>query len=971
MEKEEKKKNNTNETVQVEENKKTNEKVKNKKEQKRKNSKLRMMLVILFLLVFSGVSYVQLRGSYLEYLELGSQYVDVFKTNLIYRYSIMAINFVFLYIVIYFTNRGIKKGLKPFFEKEKRPMPKLLNKSLALVISAVVSFVVSSAFMQKIMLIFNGTSFGNQDPIFGLDIAYYMFQKPVIEMLLFYFVVLFVGLSLYMALYYVIVFNRFFDGVDGKMLKESIFMKKLMRNIMLVVVGVALITVINTQNVMYGKILTVGDDIEINGAGMTEATVQLYGYIIFAFVIVIFAYRALKAFKASNTSKVLKNLAVIPGYLVVLFLVMLVFDLAYVHSNELDKEKKYISENIKNTKIAYNINIEETSLENSGTITKEEAEKNDNVINNIPIISQDAVLEDLQSNQTSTGYFAYTKANLAKYKIDGIDQLVYLAPREIKSSGRTYNNKTYEYTHGRGEVIASATQSTAAGNVQYIQKDVSGKDEKINIEQPNIYFGLQTKETIATNAKNKQEYDYTDENGKDQTSTYDGQAGLKLGFLDRLVLGISKGDINLAFSGEMTSDSKILINRNIIDRAKKALPYLIYDEDPYTVVTSDGKIVWVLDAYTVSSSYPYSEYATIEHDNIKEDINYIRNSVKVIIDSYDGSMSFYITDRNDPIAMAYRNIYKNLFKDLDEEIPTDISEHFVYPTFLYNVQAEILKVYHNVKPDVIYRGDDLWDIAKYNTNTTKTTAKGTYMEPYYTMLKTKNGEQFGLVQMYTPDSKQNIISYLVGTTENGNNTLRMYKFSADSNIVGAIQLDKQIEENEAISSEINSLNVTGTKLTKQMIIVPMDNTLLYVEPIYQTMLNESDVPILKKVIVASGNKVAIGDNIEKALENLVSQYAEAVEVENTDDMEGLIEAIIKANQNLTESNKNNDWEMMGKDVKKLQDLITSLEKTKTEEDKKKQQNNTTNNTVVEDTDTNSSNTSNVTNNVSVQSNTEM
>ena len=973
MEKEEKNKNNTNETVQVEKNKKTNEKANNKKEQKRKNSKLRMMLVILFLLVFSGVSYVQLRGSYLEYLELGSQYVDVFKTNLIYRYSIMAINFVFLYIVIYFTNRGIKKGLKPFFEKEKRPMPKLLNKSLALVISAVVSFVASSAFMQKIMLIFNGTSFGNQDPIFGLDIAYYMFQKPVIEMLLFYFVVLFVGLSLYMALYYVIVFNRFFDGVDGKMLKESIFMKKLMRNIMLVVVGVALITVINTQNVMYGKILTVGDDIEINGAGMTEATVQLFGYIIFAFVIVIFAYRALKAFKASNTSKVLKNLAVIPGYLVVLFLVMLVFDLAYVHSNELDKEKKYISENIKNTKIAYNINIEETSLENSGTITKEEAEQNENVINNIPIISQDAVLEDLQSNQTSTGYFAYTKANLAKYKIDGIDQLVYLAPREIKSSGRTYNNKTYEYTHGRGEVIASATQSTSAGNVQYIQKDVSGKDEKINIEQPNIYFGLQTKETIATNAKNKQEYDYTDENGKDQTSTYDGQAGLKLGFLDRLVLGISKGDINLAFSSEMTSDSKILINRNIIDRAKKALPYLIYDEDPYTVVTGDGKIVWVLDAYTVSSSYPYSEYATIEHDNIKEDINYIRNSVKVIIDSYDGSMSFYITDRNDPIAMAYRNIYKNLFKDLDEEIPTDISEHFVYPTFLYNVQAEILKVYHNVKPDVIYRGDDLWDIAKYNTNTTKTTAKGTYMEPYYTMLKTKNGEQFGLVQMYTPDSKQNIISYLVGTTENGNNTLRMYKFSADSNIVGAIQLDKQIEENEAISSELNSLNVTGTKLTKQMIIVPMDNTLLYVEPIYQTMLNESDVPILKKVIVASGNKVAIGDNIEKALENLVSQYAEAVEVENTDDMEGLIEAIIKANQNLTESNKNDDWEMMGKDVKKLQDLITSLEKTKTEEDKKKQQNNTTNNTVVEDTDTNSSNnTSNaITNNVAVQTNTEM
>lgn len=947
-----------NEKNQVNTNETSNTTKEKKIENKKSKSKLRMVLVIIFLLIFAGISYVQLRGSYLEYLELGEQYVSVFKTNLIYKYSIMIINFIFLYAVIYFTNKGIQKGLKPFFDKEKRPMPKLLNKSLALVISAVVSFVVSSAFMQKIMLIINGTSFGNQDPIFGLDIAYYMFQKPVIEMLLFYFVILFVGLSLYMALYYVIVFNRFFDGVDGKMLKKSIFMKKLMRNIMVIVVGVALITVINTQNVMYGKILTVGDDIEINGAGMTEATVQIVGYIIFAFVIIIFAYRALKAFKESNTSKVLKNLAVIPGYLVVLFLVMLVFDLAYVHSNELDKEKKYISENIKNTKIAYNINIEETNLENSGTITKEEVNNNENVINNIPIISQDSVLEDLQSNQTSTGYFVYPNANLAKYNIDGQDKTVYLAPREIKSTGRTYNNKTYEYTHGMSEVIASATESTDGGNVKYVQKDVSGKDQKINISEPRIYFGLETKETIATNAKNKQEYDYTDENGTDYTSTYNGKAGLKLGFLDRLVLGISKGDVNLAFSNEMTNDSKILINRNIISRAKKALPYLIYDENPYTVVTSEGKLVWVLDAYTVSSSYPYSEYTTIAHDNIKEDINYIRNSVKVIIDSYDGTMSFYITDRNDPIAMAYRNIYKDLFKNLDEPIPTDISDHFVYPTFLYNVQADVLKVYHNVKPDVIYRGDDLWDIAKYNTNTSKTTkSTGTYMKPYYTTLKTKAEEQFGLVQMYTPDSKQNIISYLVGTTENGTNTLRMYKFSADSNIVGAMQLDKQIEENETISSELSSLNVTGTKLTKQMIIVPIDNTLLYVEPIYQTMLNESDVPVLKKVIVASGNKVAIGDSLQKALENLLSQYAVDVEVENTDDMEGLIEAIIKANQNLTESNKNNDWEMMGKDVKKLQDLITSLEKTKTEEDKKKQQNNTTTNNTNDVNDVNETNTS--------------
>lgn len=900
---------------------------------KKKKNRTRMILVLLFLLLFAGVSYIELRGSYLEYLELGQNYTNIFYTNLTYRYGIMAVNFVILYFILYFTNRGIKKGLKPFFEKEKKEIPKLPNKSLALVISALVSFVTSSALMQKIMLIANGTSFGIQDPIFGLDIAYYMFQKPVIETLALYFVILFVGLSIYIALYYVIAFNRYFDGVDGKMLKESLFMKKLTRNALLIIIGIAILTVINTQNTMFGKILTVKNDLEIVGAGMTETTIKLWGYVIFAFVIIIFAYRALKYFKKGNTGKVLKNLAVIPGYLVVLFIVMVVFDLAFVSTNELDKEKEYIAENIKNTKNAYNINIEEKNIENSGTITSEEVEENANVINNIPVISKDAVSKTLENSQTVTGHYVYPNISIAKYDVNGKNQLVYVAPREITNSGRTYNNKTYEYTHGIGEIFTSATESSQNGNIQYIQKDIVGKDERINISEPRIYFGLETKETIATNTKNKNEYDYTDENGTDQVYSYNGQAGLQLGFLDRLILGIKKGDINLAFSGEITNESKILINRDVITRAKKALPYLIYDEEPYTAVTDEGKIVWVLDAYTVSSSYPYSQYTSIEHDGTKEKINYIRNSVKVIIDSYDGTMSYYITDRNDPIAMAYRNIYPSLFKELDEKIPEDISSHFVYPEFLYNVQAKILKVYHNVKPDVLYRADDVWDIAKFNsTKSTKST--GTYMEPYYTLVKTSDGEQLGLVQIYTPDEKQNIISYLVGSNSNGNNELKLYKFSADSNIVGPMQLDKQLEEDEAISSELKSLNVTGTKLTKQMIAVPINNTILYVEPIYQTMLNESEVPVLKKVVVASGNKVAIGDNLTKALENLLSKYAVDIEVENTDDVEGLIEAIIKANKNLTQSNENNDWEMMGKDIKKVQELIDSLEKVKEKEDKK-------------------------------------
>ena len=904
-------------------------------------SKTRMIIVILFLAIFIIGSYTSLRGTYLQYKELGENYIQAFATNLQCKYIIFGINFVMLYIIMYFTNRGIKKGLKPFFEKENKEMPKLLNKSIAFVTSVIVSTLVSNTLMKQFLLCASNASFGINDPVFGLDIAFYMFQKPFVQTILGYFAEILIGLTIYMAVYYVIVFNRFFDGVDGKMVRESLLVKKILRNAVMVVILIALINALNITNISLSKMLTIKNDvdstenIEIIGASYTDVMVQRWGYLIFSFVIIFGAMRAIKAFKKNDTVKVLKNLAIIPGYLVVMFLVIIVFNLIFVNSNTLDKEKDYIADNIKYTKAAYNIDIEETNLENSGTITQNEVNKNTDIINNTRLVNQDVVLKTLDDNQTGTGYYTYRNANIAKYKISGKDTLVYVAPREVTNSGRTYNSKTYEYTHGKGQIVIDATSTIATGSLNYIQKDVSGKDEQIGTKTQDIYFGLETNNAIATSVKNKQEYDYTDEYGLEHTSTYNGQAGLKLGFIDRLILGIKTGDLNLAFSTEINKDSKILINRNIIKRAKEAMPYLIYDENPYTVVTEEGKTVWVLDAYTVSSDYPYSQYTSIEHDGIKEKINYIRNSVKVIIDAYDGTMKFYVTDKTDPIAMAYRNIYPTVFEDINSEIPEDISEHFIYPEYLYNVQAELLKIYHNVKPDVLYRTDDVWSLAKYNaTNVTKST--GTELKPYYTMVKEDNKNEIGLVQIYTPESKQNLISYLVGTTDGNSNKLKLYKFSQDSNIFGPMQLDNQIEQDETIYSEIQNLNTSGTKVTKDMVVVPVNNALLYVESIYQTMLNEeSKIPMLKKVVVASGNKVAIGDNLDIALKNLLSKEASNIEVENTDDIDGLIDAIVKANKNLSESTNNKDWELMGSDIKKLQSLIDSLETEKAKEDKKK------------------------------------
>lgn len=916
---------------------------KNFETKEKKKSKLRMILVIAFIALFVAISIVLLRCSYLEYKELGENYIQVFWTNLNYRFLIMGICFVLLYTIMYFTNRGIKKGLKVFFEQEKVTMPKLPNKSISLVFATIGSALVGTSVMEKIILYIGNTSFGINDPIFNMDIAYYMFQKPLIETLILYIVALIVILTLYIVLYYIIVFNFYFDSIDGKMLKNSLAVKKIYRNIKLTSVGIAMLTILNTQNILFESMLTIDGGTDIIGAGYTESTIKLWGYIIFAIVIIIATFKGISDFKNGKSKKVLKDILSIPIYLVALFIITVTFDGIFVNPNRLDKETEYLQHNIENTRQAYNINIEEKNLEHSGTITDEEVLNNKEVINNTTIISQDAMLKSLKDSQTEIGHYTYRNANIAKYKIGEETKLVYVAPRQVANKEKTYNNKTYEYTHSQGVVIASATSTTDSGTIEYIQKDISGEDEKINVTEPRMYFGLESYDLVATNVEGKQEYDYTDKNGNEITTAYTGQTGLNLDFGDKLILGIAKGNLNFAFSNDVTKQSKVLINRNILERAKKALPYLVYDENPYTVINSEGRIIWVIDAYTTSSQYPYSQYTSIEHDNRKERINYIRNSVKVLIDSYSGEISYYITDRTDPIAMAYEKIYPTIFKGKDEKIPEDISSHFVYPKYLYDVQAEILEIYHNVKPDVLYREDDLWQIAKFNT-TNVAKATGTKMDSYYTMVKTNNEPELGLMQIYNPKDKQNLISYLVGTTEGNANKLRLYKFSQDSNSVGPMQLAKQIEEDEEISAELEAINVSGTKITKQMIIVPINNTLLYVEPIYQTMLNEeSDVPVIKKIIVASGNKVAMGNNLNQALQNLLSQNAVDIEIENTDDIDGLIESIIKANNNLTQSSENGNWEMMGKDIEKLQTLIKSLEKLKDEENKKTEKNETTQN----------------------------
>lgn len=927
------------------ENKEQNKKEETKTSEKHKQNKIRKTIVTIVLILAAIILYIIERGQYLEIKEIGENYLPIFWQNL-RNISITAIlNFIIIFTVIYISTSKIKNGLKTFFEDEKKAMPKLPQKSIAFIIATIVTIATSGYILQKALPCFYNTQFVATDPVFGLDIGYFVFIWPFLELITMYALVAIIAATVYMAIYYLIVFNVYFDGISRESVKKSNIEKQALSNLKKIIVLFAILILLLTQNIGVQKFIVLSDEqtenYSIFGAGITETTIRLWGYVGLSIIMVLSVFKAIKEFTKGNTKKIIKALLWVPAYLVILAVGMLGFNLIYVNSNELDKERTYIAENIKNTKKAYGIDIEEDVIKDEGTITQSAITANSETISNIPIVNAENVIKDLEGSQTTKGYYKFTRAQIGNYTIDDKQQLVYVTPREIASAKATYNNKTYEYTHGFGAIITSATSTTSSGNINHIQKSFEQTDEVVNVSEPRIYFGLETNSTVVTNSNNKKEFDYPTENALSNTeNTYDGPAGLKANFLDRLVLSLREKDVNLLFSGNVKSDSKIITNRNIIQRAKTVMPYLEYDQNPYLVIRNNGELVWVLDAYTTSNNYPYSQRTMLENNGItKKEINYIRNSVKVIINAYTGEVTFYRTDKTDPIAMVYEKTYPDLFAK--EEIPEDISNHFVYPEYLYSIQAEVLERYHNIQPDVLYRSDDIWDIATHNTSSKMTTTKGTAIKPYYTMLKTSdsNSSRLGLVLPYTPYGKQNIKAYLVGSCdENGNNVLKLYNYTEDSNVLGPMQLDTQLSQDERISKEIDSLNVTGTKISKDIIIVPIDNTLLYVEPIYQQYVNETDsLPVLKKVVVASGTKVAIGDTFTQALTNLVSQYAVNIEVGNSDNIDELVSLIIKANNNLKTSTQSSDWEQIGKDTKKLQTLIDRLEEVKAELDKKEQE----------------------------------
>ncbi len=665
----------------------------------------------------------------------------------------------------------------------------------------------------------------------------------------------------------------------------------------------------------------------LTGAGFLDVNIKLWIYRIISIVIIIAVYNFIRGIKKEESKKILFSIILIPAALIVVFIVNIAIDSIFLRGNDIDREKEYILQNIRATEEAYNINVENKEIAKGTDITSEKIKKDSELIEKLPMVTPDVVKETLENNtdnKEKKSLYKYGNPNLVK---NG-NAYDYLTTREIDDKDKTLTNKIYKYTHGNFGILTSSSKVNKNGYLLNVSEKFEGQElNGTKIKEPRLYYGENTNSNAIVNAKDIKEYDYPTSTLTNKENNYNGKGGIKLSLLERIALAITKGSTELVFNNNIVENTKVLLNRQIIERAKKILPNIRYDKDPYLVAKDDGGLAWVIDGYTVTSRYPYSQKVSIEADKGgKERINFIRNSVKVVIDAYNGTVDFYVTDTTDPFISTIMKTYPTLFKNYNE-LSENIKKQMRYPQYLFDIQAKVLTTYHNSDVDNIYRADDRWEVAEVSGSGTRSSTS------MYTLLKKGDELKPAIITTYTPEKRKNIVSYLVGQTENGANKLTMYRYNEKSELSLSF-IDTQIEKDEKVQKEMRELTTLGTELKTVRILLPYEDTTLYIKSIYQVFLNEDSVPVLKKVIVANKGKVGIGNTLKEAMQRMLTENAIDIDVRDLANEDELKDAIIKQNKTLKDVMKQGDFEYTGKDIQRLIKLVDQLEEVSKEKKKK-------------------------------------
>ncbi|HBW34717.1 UPF0182 family protein [Desulfosporosinus sp. BICA1-9] len=849
--------------------------------------KLFVAIIILFSVLVASSGLFE---DWLWFKDLG--YTQLFWTPILSKALFQAVNGTILFIFIAGTLLSIRHAIVTFINERlrlrlrlvqdmNRPAFNLSQRRVTvwlLIISAVISFGISFVLGFKgwldVLSFTHATQFNQVDPIFGKDLAFYFFQLPFLQTLFNAFFGPLFLLTFFTTIFYIITgVIRFRTRRIWQ--RGAVTVGSDPRRHLALLIGILLglkafgyyLEIFQLLYSVHGHVV---------GAGFSDLYATLPALkllIVLSLLGSILAFFALK----SNDSRLLT--VPVSGIFVVGILMNSIFPALVqqflVLPNELRKEQPYIQHEVQLTRFGYGLDqIQDIEYPGNSPITLDVLKAEHATLNNIRLNDARPMLQTYNQKQGIRLYYKFNDIDIDRYTVNGEYRQVMMGPREISTpdldpKAKTFVNERFKYTHGFGASASFANAVTTEGLPSFAIKDVPPVSEfaEFKMTEPRIYYGELTNDWVVANTSVK-EFDYPLGNSNAENS-YKGKTGLQLTAINKLMLSLRHGTPRFYLASEVTSASKLLVYRNIMERVEKLAPFLTYDLDPYMVI-DNGRIKWIIDAYTTSDALPYSN----RYPN--QGFNYIRNSVKVIIDAYDGTVDFYALDSQDPILKTYMKIFPGVFKDFSS-LPKNLIAHLRYPETLFSVQSNMLKTFHMTNTSVFYNKEDAWDIAKELFE-----AKPQNVAPYYTIMKIPGEDkpEFVLMLPFTPASsatntRNNMIAWMAARMDGEHyGELLLYKLPKNIEIDGPLQIESRIDQDTEISKQLSLWDQKGSSVIRgNLLALPIGGNFLYVEPIYLQSDKGGSIPEMKRVVLAYQDRLVMTENIGSALTQLFGEGA--------------------------------------------------------------------------------------------------
>jgi uncharacterized membrane protein (UPF0182 family) len=889
-----------------------------------KKKKLVIFLFVVFFLLPSLFSLLNLCTEWLFFDEIGQ--TSVFTTTLAAK---LGAGGAFGALMLLFTLANLLYACRANFPiagifggnfmRLKREEAARLARPLGVVACALLAIMSGqwgSLQWENVLLFMNTITVGMKDPIIGRDLGFYLFQLPLLEMLK--------GFLLFMVTATMaMIGGAYFLRGGIAMTLRGLQVDWRVRKHLAVLLG------------LFGLLVTAGFFLEcfqllfstsgaVHGAGYSDVNARLPVYRILCLVT-----PAATILLVASVWKGLWRKAILAP--IIVFAVYGVGIIAYpamlqkfkVAPNELDLEMPYIGNDIKFTRFGYDLDkIETIPFDADLKLSGADIAKNDATIKNIRLWDRAPLLKTYSQLQQIRTYYRFFDVDNDRYMVNGQYTQVMLSPRELSYSdlpSRNWINERLIFTHGNGLTIGPVSRISKEGLPEFFVKDIPAISlADIKVTRPEIYYGELSNEYVIVRTK-VPEFSYPTATGNINT-TYGGKGGVAIGsFLRKALFAARFGTEKILLSSDITGKSRILYYRNINERVRMVAPFLRFDSDPYMVVTDDGRLKWIIDAYTVSDHLPCSKPLT-------DGSNYLRNSVKVVVDAYDGSMAFYISDPRDVLVRVYARIFPGLFKPVTA-MPNDLRRHIRYPHQFLQIQAAMFAAYHMTDPKVFYNKENLWEVPTLGEK---------QIEPYYMIMRLpgESREEYILLLPFTPSKRDNLAAWLTARCDEPSyGKLKAYTFPRDRLIYGPKQIDARINQDSFISQQLTLWNQHGSEVIRgSLLVIPIEKSLLYVQPLYLAASDKSGLPELRRVIVAYGDQVVMEENLELALARLFGErkapagVASATPPKVTGSVTDLAKEAMSIYERAVNLQRQGNWGGYGEELKRLEQVLKQMAK---------------------------------------------